>query len=85
MPMIAFLVQYTCDWKRLLYELLYGKTNETIYVPSKDLDQNGHLHSLIRVIPIHSMTKAFWSDLRDHWMQSLNNCFCHKKGHIFLC
>ena len=47
MPVPAILAQYICDWKRLLYELLYDKTNETIYVPSKDSDQNEHLHSLI--------------------------------------
>ena len=59
MPVPAILAQYICYWKRLLYELLHGKTNETIYVPSEDSDQNEHLHSLIRVIPVHSMTKAF--------------------------
>ena len=56
MPMTAILAQYICDWKRLLYELLYGITNETIYVPSKDSDQTEHPFSLIRVIHVHSMT-----------------------------
>ena len=83
MPVTAILAQYICDWKRLLYELLYGKTNETIYVPSKDSDQNDHSSSLITFIPVHSMTNIKLSvllqsdctDQRDHWMQSANDCF----------
>ena len=75
----CLLAQYICDWKRLLYELLYGKTNETIHVPSEDTDQNELQHSLIRVIPVHSMTYfesfLYCADLRDRWMQSPYHCF----------
>ena len=93
MPVIVILAQYMCDWKRLLYELLYGKTNETIYVPSKDSDQNEHPFSLIRVIPVHSMTNIKFSvllrsdcaDERDLWMPSANDCFCSCNGaYLFL-
>ena len=70
MPMTAILAQYICDWKRLLYELLYGINNETIYVPSKDSDQTEHPFSLIRVIHVHSRTNIklsvlLWSDSAD--------------------
>ena len=91
MPMTAILAQYICDWKRLLYELLYGISNETIYVPSKDSDQTEHLFSLIRVIHVHSMTNIklsvlLWSDSadqRDRWMQSANDCFFNAMAHGF--
>ena len=59
MPVTAVLAQYICDWKRLLYELLHSKPNETIYVPSEDTYQNENPPILIRVIPVHLMTKAF--------------------------
>ena len=91
MPVTAILAQYICDWKRLLYELLYGITNETIYVPSKDSDQTEHPFSLIRVIYVHSMTNIklsvlLWSDSadqRDRWMQSANDCFFNAMAHSF--
>ena len=91
MPMTAILAQCICDWKRLLYELLYGITNETIYVPSKDSDQTEHQFSLIRVIHVHSMTNIklsvlLWSDSadqRDGWMQSANDCFFNAMTHSF--
>ena len=93
MPVTAILAQYICDWKRLLYELLYGITNETIYVPSKDSDQTEHPFSLIRVIYVHSMTNIklsvlLWSDSadqRDRWMQSANDCFFNAMAHNFFC
>ena len=91
MPVTAILAQYICDWKRLFYILLFGKTNETIYVPSQDSDQNEHPFSLIRVIPVHSMTNIKLSELlrsdcadqRDRWMQSPNDSFFHAMAHIF--
>ena len=59
MPVTAVFAQYICDWKRLLYELLHSKRNETIYVPSEDSYQNENPHILIGVIPVHLLTKAF--------------------------
>ena len=89
--MTANLAQYICDWKRLLYELLYGITKEAIYIPSKDSDQTEHPFSLIRVIHVHLMTNIkisvlLWSDSadqRDRWMQSANDCFFNAMAHSF--
>ena len=92
MPVTAIPAQYICDWKRLFYVLLYGKTNETIYVPSKDSDQNEHPFSLIRVIPVHSKTniklsvllRSDCADQRDRWMQSANiYFFFNALAHIY--
>ena len=57
MPVTAVLAQYICDRKRLLYELLHSKPNETIFVPSEYQNENPHI--LIRVISVHLMTKTF--------------------------
>ena len=89
MPVTAILPQYICDWKRLLYELLYGRTNETIYVPSKDSDQNEHPFSLIRVISVYStiniklsiLLRSDCADQRDRWMKRANDCFFHAMVH----
>ena len=61
MPVTAILAQYICDRKRLLYEPLHDKINETIYVPGKDSDQNEHPHRLIS----HSFAFNYQSFLYD--------------------
>ena len=72
MPVTAILAQYIRDWNRLSYELLHGKTNETIYVPSEDSDQNEHPYSPIRVIPVISMGSKDQSFLYDSGQTALH-------------
>lgn len=49
-------------WENLLYELLYGKNNETIYVPR---DCNKQRPSLIILTPLHLMGSINQSFLHD--------------------
>ena len=45
---------YVDLWKKH-FEPPHDKTNKMTFVPSKDSDQPGHPHSLIRVFAVHSM------------------------------
>ena len=72
-----------CSWRVLtyqtsgviLFEPEHKKTNKMTCVPSKDLDQPGHLPSLIRVFIVH-LKLGPWATLKALHKDSDQMCWC---------